>query len=314
MNMSKVKDAISLLKVAKDLTQKLKGETSASLRFDCMNNLGICTITIHVGNAFAKWVTGLLTNLQFSLYDVYDVEVYELKPTLRKIREAVIQDESNFIVDFSKCLNSEMLRFIISYRMQEDFLHTLVHQRSSPEPFGDETKYHLSAQLTDPESLVFGFSEVDIEEFPVTARIYVKENIDTVIPSLDYFKELRRIEHEMLSDYDPHHGIKMMSLQKRRHELRNKILQENPQEAFRALINLLRPLKFQTYLSVEQDFRLQKCVWGIEQMELPGSVYLPENMDVIVRTDLRIDKPTSRGLLHYKGGQFSRDVQEALSR
>ena len=312
---SSIRDVRELLGAAKEVSPWLKGEKTESLRLDCLNNLGIYTSTVQTGNAFARWVRGLgKGDLKLPRERVYNVKVFELKPTGREIKEAVQRRNQELVVDFKKCLNSEMFRLEIQYRMQDDFLHSIVHARSSPEDLGEETTYHLSAQLTDPQSLVKGFSEVDIEDYPVTARIYVKENIDTVLPGLETFKEIRRIEAEMLKDYDPRHGTKMIGLQQKRYTLRRRLLQENPQEALRTLIGLLRPTRFLRYLRIEEDFRLHRCAWGIEKLEMPGSVFLPENMDVVTRADLRLDKPAARGTLHYQAGQFTKDVKEALQR
>jgi hypothetical protein len=313
--LTKIRTTSNLLKTAKKLSSKIRIEKSDSLRLDCLNNLGIHTTTIQVGNTFSRWVAGISRDiLKFPYDNVYNVKIIELKPAFGEIRDAVQRQENEFVVDFKKCLQKEMIRLEVQYRMEDDFLRTIVHDRSSPEPLGEETKYHLSAQLTDPPSLTKGFSEVDIEEYPVTARIYVKENIDTVVPGLNDFKAIRRIENEMLSDYDPRHGVKILKLQKQRYVLRQKILQENPQEALRTLLALLRPTKFQSYLRLEEDFRMHRCVWGSEKLEMSGLIILPENIEVITRTDLSIEKPTARGILHYQVGQFSRDIEKAFSK
>jgi hypothetical protein len=130
----------------------------------------------------------------------------------------------------------------------------------------DETKHDLSAQLTDPNSLTKGFTEVEVEEFPVTARIYVKENIDTALPGLQTYKEPRAIETAMLEDYDSRHGFKIAAMQAWRGALRKQLLQESPQEALATLMSILRPIKFLSYLRIDQDFRMHKCAWGLRSL------------------------------------------------
>ena len=65
----------------------------------------------------------------------------------------------------------------ISYRMDNEWLRRIVRSRTSPEPLEDALKYHLSAQLKDPSSLVSGFSEFQIEEYPVSARVHIQQDI-----------------------------------------------------------------------------------------------------------------------------------------
>ncbi len=301
------------MNLAKEFSNRLIGEQSNSINLNCMQNLGIYSSTITTGNAFSRWVMGLTKDeIKFPFETVYNVKVIELKPGLGEIRDAVRKSENEFILDFKKCLNSDIFRLEVQYRMEGDFVNSLVKSRSSPEPFGDEYKYHLSAQLIDPKSLTEGFSEVDVDDFPVSASIYVKENIDTVVPGLKEFKAFRRTESEMLSDYNPRNIGKLISLQKKRTNLRRKIKQENPQEALRALMKLLVPARFETYLKVDDEFRLHKCAWGVARLELPGSVFLPESMEVISRTDLNLNHVAAKGVLHYQRGQFTRDVEESF--
>lgn len=305
--------ALDLLKAAKELATSIAGEKTVSLRLDCLVKLGISTTTIQVGNAFAKWARGLGKNdVKLPIQSVYNVRVFELKPLVREITEAVQRTEDGFVLDFKRCLESEMCRLEVQYRMEDSFLNSLVHCRSSPEPLGEETKFHLSAQLTDPESLVKGFSEVEINDFPVTTRVYVKENIDVAIPGLDTFRDLRKLETDMFSNYDPRAGFKMAGLQRRRFELKRRLRQENPRDVLRALNMLLLPAHFRTYIRLERDFRYHTCNWGLGKMEMPGNVFLPEDLDIITRTDLALTRHAASGVLHYDIGKFSRDVQEAL--
>jgi hypothetical protein len=196
--------------------------------------------------------------------------------------------------------------------MDKESLSALVHSRSSPEPFKDEMKYHLSAQLIDPPSLVKGFSEVDVEDYPVEARIHIQEKIDTALPSLKTFRKIRKIETELLSEYDPHKALKVIQLQKQRHALKTRLAQENPIQALRDLVIFLRPSKFLTYLNVLEDFRLHECLWGKGFLEIAGSITLPEEMVVVTRTDLNLKKQAAKGILEYREAAFSEDVKKIL--
>ena len=51
-----VKNIKHLLREAKGVSKRIKGEKYDSLRIDCMNRLGIYTSTIDVNEPFRKWV------------------------------------------------------------------------------------------------------------------------------------------------------------------------------------------------------------------------------------------------------------------
>lgn len=310
-----VRDAKELLEIAKKLSKEIKGEKKDSLRLECRNSLGVYTTTVTVGNAFSKWVQKLSkNNPRFPRADIYNVRIHELKPIMREITSDVKREQDGqIIVDLNKCLDLEMFRIEIYYRMNQDSLSALVHSRSSPEPFKDEMKYHLSAQLIDPPSLVKGFSEVDVEDYPVEARIHIQEKIDMALPSLKTFKRIRKIETDMLSEYDPHKALKIIQLQKTRHALKKRLAEENPIQALRDLVIFLRPSKFLTYLNVLEDFRLHECLWGKGFLEIAGSITLPEEMVVVTRTDLSLKKQAAKGVLEYHESAFSKDVKQILN-
>lgn len=310
-----VRDAKELLELAKELSKQIKGEKEDSLRLECMNSLGVYTTTITVGNVFSKWVQKLSkNNPKFSIAEVYNVRVHELKPIMREITSDVKREQNGeIIVDLKKCLDLEMFRLEVSYRMNQSSLGALVHSRSSPEPFKDDMKYHLSAQLIDPHSLIKGFSEVDVEDYPVEARIHIQEKIDTALPSLKIYKKIRKIETEILSEYDPHKALRVIELQKRRHTLKKRLAKENPIQALRDLVIFLRPSKFLTYLNVLEDFRLHECLWGKGFLEIVGNISLPEEMVVVTRTDLNLKKQAAKGILEYHQSAFSNDVKRILS-
>jgi len=310
-----VKDAKELLEIAKKLSKEIKAEKIDSLRLECMNKLGVYTTTVTVGNAFSKWVQKLSkNNPRFPSDEIYNIRIHELKPVMREITSDVKREQGGqIIVDLKKCLDFEMFRLEIYYRMDQNSLSALVHSRSSPEPFKDEMKYHLSAQLIDPPSLVKGFSQVDVEDYPVEARIHIQEKIDMALPSLKTFKRIRKIETEMLSEYDPHKAFRMIQLQKTRHALKRRLEEENPIQALRDLVIFLRPAKFLTYLNVLEDFRLHECNWGKGFMEIAGSIALPEEMVVVTRADLSLEKQAAKGVLEYHEAAFSKDVKQILN-
>ena len=137
--MTNIRDARDLLKTVKEVSSKLAGEKDESLRIDCMNNLGIYTSTIQGGNAFVRWAKGLAkSEIRFPTERVYRVRVHELKPTIREIANAVYHKDGAIVVDFNRCLGSEMFRLEVQYRMDGDFMRSLVHARSSPESLGEE--------------------------------------------------------------------------------------------------------------------------------------------------------------------------------
>lgn len=308
-----VKSAIDLLKVAKDLYAKIHGEKSVALRLDCSSNLATYTITVKADNTFSKWVMGLSKNeFKFPTSRTYNVRVYEVQPQYGEIGDAISRTQDEFIVDFEKCLKSDVVRLQVQYFMERGYAESLVHWRSSPEPLVDEMRYKLSAQLIDPESL--DFHDVDVEDFPVTTRVYVKDSLSVRIPGFTIFKELRRLENEMFSNYKPGEGFKIAALQRRRYELRNELLRENPQELLGALNRLLLPAHFRGYLKLEDlDFKYSSSTWG-GGTEMPGNIILPDEIFVVTRTDLTLKKVAAKDVLHYDVRKFEGDVRETVER
>jgi hypothetical protein len=69
--------------------------------------------------------------IAFPTDHVYRVRVHELKPAIREIVDAVHVEDNAIIVDFNKCLGTEMFRLEVQYRMDGDFMRSIVHDRSS---------------------------------------------------------------------------------------------------------------------------------------------------------------------------------------
>jgi hypothetical protein len=310
-----VKDAKELLDIGKKLSARIKADKEDSLRLECMESLGVYISTVTVGNVFSKWVNKLFKNqLKFPSDAVYNVRVHALKPIAREITTEVKTEGNNQIaIDFKKCLDLEMFRLEIYYRMNESSLNALVHHRSSPEPFKDGRRYHLSAQLIDPPSLVRGFSTFDVEDYPVTARIHIQESIDVALPSLKVFKQIRKIENELLSEQDPHKISRTIQLHRQHRELKKRLKEENPMQALRELLIFLRPGKFLNYVNVIDDFRLQKCEWGSGFMEVASNILIPQEMVILTRTDLSLEKKAAKGVLEYQESAFAQDVKKILN-
>ena len=317
--MSDISDANDLLRLAKEMSTWIKGDKFDSLRIDCMNNIGIYSTTINVESKLSKWVERLgKTTRKFSPDDVYFVKVYGLKPIPQRIEEAVYMHNNEINLDLNKVLGLDSFRLEVGYRMNEEWLDGLIRSRSSPEPLQDNLKYHLSAQLKDPNSLVDGFSEFEVEEFPVTANVQIQENINMNIPS--YVKHLSGIEAEILSDYDPRHGIMVMQkvkqLQKKKAGLKKKLGKKDLLEKLNEVTLFLRPTKFMNYIKMDSqnDFYLHNCEWGADLFRTLGMMAFPTKMKVITRTDLTLKNPATSGEMIYESRKFSEKIRDIFEK
>lgn len=309
-----INSAADLLRIANEIYSKIAGEKNVAIMLDCASNLATYTITIKADNRFSKWVMGMGKNeFKFPTSKTYNVRVTELKPFYGEIEDAVTRTETEIIVDFKKCLSKDQVRLQVQYFMREGFADSLVHWRSSPEPLVNEMKYELSAQLVDPEKLEY--DEVFVQDYPVTTRVYVKDSLNVKIPGLATFKELRRLESDMFSDYKPGDGFKIAGMQRARYELREQLREENPRELLGALNRLLLPAHFREYLELEEhkDYKYFGQHW-FGGREMPGNVILPDEVLVIHRTDLSLKKKATHDVLHYHRRKFEDDVQDALSK
>jgi hypothetical protein len=314
--MGEIDNIKDLLEIARSVSTWIKGDKYDSLRVECSRNLGVYSTTVDIESKFSKWVKkyGKISR-RFNPEDVYNIKVIGIKPpSSGTIDEAVYMQDNEIILDLSKVLDYDRFRLEIAYKMNEDWLKGIVHSRSSPEPLKDALKYNLSAQLKDPNSLIKGFSEFEVDEFPVTARVQIQDDIDTNIPK--YLKQMAQIEAEMLSDYDPHHAMKIISLQKRRAQVKKDMGKEDTMSKLKHLSLFLRPEKFINYVHSNPggDFRLENCKWGDALFRAIGMVTLPEAMQVITRTDLTLKKPASSGELIYESMKFSKDVQKVFKK
>jgi hypothetical protein len=308
--MDEIRNAGELLSIVKEISTWIKGEKYDSIQVECMNNVGIYSTTVNVDNIFSKWVQRLgKVSRKFDPTNLYDIRVYGLKPSPRKITEAVIRTEDGIVLDLNEVLKFDSFRIEFVYKICEDWLEGLVKWRSSPEPLQYAQKYHLSAQLKDPSSLTAGFSEFDIDEYPVTARVHIQEDINTNIPK--YVTQMAVIEAEILADYDPHHALKVIGLQKRKAELKHKFRGKDLLSKVNDLSMFLRPTKFLSYIKLNptEQYRLHDCAWGDDLFRALGMISLPKAMKVISRTDLSLRIPATSGELIYEQKKFSDDVK-----
>lgn len=309
--MSTISDAKGLLEIAEKISKWIAGDKQDSLRIDCMNDLGIYTTTVHVESKFSKWVQKIgKISKKFNPEDVYNVKVYAINPPSGLIEGAVYTENNEIILDLNKVLNYDMFGLEVSYRMDTEWLKSLVSSRNSPEPLEDALRYNLSAQLKDPYSLTKGFSEFQVEEYPVTARVHIQENINLNIP--DYVKRMTKLESKMLGDYNPRDGIKIMSLQRERARLKKDLGEEDLMTKLSQFSVFLRPQKFVNYITnvPGSDFRLHNCEWGELFFRALGMVTLPKVMNVTSRTDLTLKKPAASGKMIYESGKFSKDIKK----
>ena len=307
----KLKDPSELLKTAKELSEFIKGEKFDSLILECRQGLGIYSTTISTNSSFSRWVKrrGKKTK-KFDPSQVYSVKVYGLKPQPKIIREAVSLKDGEIILNLIPALEQEIFRLEIKYRMNEEWLESLVKSRSSPEPLESVQKWHLSAQLKDPISLQSGFSEVDVEEYPVVARVHIKEKINANIPH--YVKQIAEVEAKILDDYNPRHATKVIGLQKEKARLKKKLGKEDLLTKLNELSQFISPNNFTNYVKIAGGdyFRLQNCSWGSDIFRALGLMVLPSKMEVVSRTDLNLERPATSGIMIYESKKFEKDVKK----
>jgi hypothetical protein len=308
-----------LLETGKKLSSWITGEKFESLRIECKEHehLGVYTATVHVGNLISKQYKkrfGLIR--KFDPQEVCDVKVYGLKPISRRVYEAVVRKQNEIILNLDEVikLNLETFRLEVVYKMDDASLKGIVRSRSSPEPLENKKLYHLSAQLKDPNSLIAGFSECEIEEYPVTVTVCMQEDINTNIPH--YIKKMSEIEAEILRDYDPRHAVRIMHLQKKRAGYKKRLGKEGLRPKLNELSLFLRPSRFRdNYVGIEQrkDFILDQCRWGADIFRALGLMMLPKTMEILTKTNLSLDKKAASGIMIYESGKFSEDIRKLFS-
>jgi len=305
--MSKIQDTKQLIEIIRTVSESIRGEKKNSLRIECMNGLGIYGTHIKVDNKFSKWVNGLTHgSIEVPESQVYEVRTTGFSPYPQTIKGNVWRFDGKLIVDLKPALEFDLFSIEISYRMDDEFLNSLVRARSSPEPLGDQVKYELSAQLRNPEGLEMGFSEVEIEEFPVTARVHIADRINMNVP--DYVKELLSIETDLLGDRNPHASVRMVELQRKKTQLLRKLGKISLSDKIKDLSLILTPTHFSNYVKTIEDFKLHQCERGPEFFQALGMLQLPKSMNVISRTDLNFKKPAAKGTMIYESKKFDKEI------
>lgn len=307
--MREIQNLRELMDIARAVTNKIAGEKKVSLRVECMNGLAIYESYIHVDNKFSKFVERLRHGcIELDASNIYSVKVTCIDPQPKVIKDNVRREGDKLILDLKPALSYNLIQIEIAYHMDEDFLNSLVRWRSSPEPLVDKMRYKLSAQLRNPEALILGFTEVEIEEFPITTTIHIKERIDAGIP--EYVKRLFKVESEIMEERDPHAFKKIMKLQQEKAKLLKRLGKKTSlMEKIQALASLLTPTNFRKYIDVFEDFRFHECERGSQFFKALGTLTLPRSMDVISRADLDLKKPAAKGTLVYEAKQFENDIR-----
>ena len=222
--------------------------------------------------------------------------------------------DNGIYLDLRNAKDFQEIRLEIAYLMDEKWLKNLAIGRSSPEPLQEITKYHLSAQLKDPSILIDGISVIEIEEFPVSARVHIHDTINTNLPS--YVRQMAEIEAAILADYNPRNTMKVIALQRRKAALKTRMGKEDLAGLLNELAVLLRPRKFINYCELQSsyDFYLECCEWGADLFRALGMMALPSSIDIISRTDLNIDNPATSAEMVYRKGKFVEDIQSVFKR
>ncbi len=218
-------------------------------------------------------------------------------------------------------LGIDCFRLEVDCKMNTDYLSGLIRPHSSREALRDKFKYHLSAELKDPASLITGFSEVQIDEYPVTAQVYIQENVS--IPQ--YIRDILNLRQERIvsgTPYDtvskevannPHNIRDLMRMKQKDIVFRRKYNETNTYSRLQQLATFLHSKEIYNYFIMppQRDFRLEKC-GPSDDSEAFGPIQLPNTVAVLSRTDLTLKKPAANGTLIYEQGKFSERIKEIL--
>ena len=304
-----IASSMTLLKLAEKFEREIQStEKKSFLRLECMNGLGYHTTYFKSDSTFAKWVNRLTSgSLVIPAGNVYDVKTFGHAPFPSQIRENVRKDGQNLIIDLKPALKFDFFSIEIAHKMDDDYVNSLVRARAPQEVFSDDkVRYNLSAQLKNPEGLLLGFSDIEIEEFPITARVHLAEKINTRVP--DYVKELIDTESKLLSDRQPYRDKSLRELDRKRVRLLRRLGKATLEEKIQDLTRLLTSSNFTKYIQTEEDFKLDKCEQSREFFKALGMFQLPKFMNVISRADLNIKKPAAKGILTYDSGKFGDEI------
>lgn len=299
-----------LLEFAKSLSEKIRSaDTKTSLRIECDNNVGYHTHYFKIDGVFTKWFTSLTKGkLIIPASRVYSVKTIGHSPFPQEIYRNVTYEGTNVIIDLNPAMKFDFFSIEVGLKMDSEYVKNLVRARAPVETFEDRIHYHLSAQLKNPESLQLGFSDIEIEEFPVTARVHLTERINTHVP--EYIKELVKVNSEMFDDRNPHRTpIEIKVLDRKRVKLLRKLGKATLEQKIQELAQLLTDTHFTSYLSTKEDFRLDRCERSVELFRAIGMFQLPKFMNVVSRTDLNLKKPAAKGDLIYHSKKFEEEIE-----
>lgn len=307
--MTIINNAKELFDISQTISRKIGGEKENSLRIECMNNLGVYNTNIIVDNKFMRWVRGLTNGkMKLPISQVYNVRTTAFSPFPNIIKGNIKELGDEIIIDLKPLLKYEHFGIEFFFRMKDEFLGNIVRTRSSKEPLSTKIKYEISAQLKNPKGLKLGFSEIDIEEFPITTRVHVADRINLNVP--DYVKKLVEIEADILEERDPRAGIKIINLQKERGRLLRKLGKKTIIQKFEEMSNMLTPTKFAEYIKFKEDIRFDRCEKGNEFFSTLGASQLPKFMNVISHGDLTLEKPALKGIMLYESKKFDVDLKK----
>lgn len=292
-----------------------------------MHELGTYITTVYMENDYKRAVKLLTepTKRRFDTSSVYNVRVYSLKPFYRPIEEAVYIDGKDWVLDLKKiiALGVDCFRLEVDYRMNTGGLNGFVKGHSSKERLRDKLRYHLSAQLKDPDSLIKGFKSVEIDEYPVTARVHIQENIS--IPQ--YIRDIVGLRRDRVMAGTPY-NTSDKAIANNPHYIRDLIKTRQSDIMFRKkykdmdIYNKLQEIAFFLHskeiynyfiMPPQKDFRLDSCAPS-DECETIGAFYLPKVMEVVSRTDLTLKKPATCGEIIYEQDSFSEKIQKILGK
>ncbi len=307
-----------LLDLSKEISKALKGEKDECLRLECAYGVGTYIATINMEGKIAKLASKLRAEkVALPSQGAFQVNIFALKPTYLKLNEAVALKNDQILVDLPLIYKRdiEAFRIEVKYHMDKEWLDRLVHWRAPAEPLKEATKYHLSAQLVDPNGLAMGFREVDVEDYPIEARIHIQKDISAGFPIMEALAKMQSLNDQISNLRNPHGFKDLMRLHQEQLRLQKKIEREDPTEALKQFLLLLSPQRFLDYLSTDdRDFFIHNCEWGDSFMKHSGSMAIPEMVKVITTADLSLSKFAAKGVLTYESGKFLNDISDIASK
>jgi len=304
-----IASTLELLNIAEKFANKIQStEKKSFLRLECMKGLGYHETYFKIDSTVSKWINGLTHGyLVIPVDNVYDVKTVGYTPFPSAIHGNVKNDGQVLTIDLRPALKFDFFSIEIARKIDDEYVTNLVRARAPQEVFGDDKiRYNLSAQLKNPEGLQLGFSDIEIEEFPVAARVHLAEKINTRVPS--YVKDLIAIESELLDGRQPYRDKRLRELDQKRVKLLRKLGKATLEEKVQDLAQLLTDSNFVKYVQTVEDFKLDKCEKSTEFFKALGMFQLPKFMNVISRADLNLKKPAAKGTLIYDSRKFGDEI------